>query len=128
MYAVCGIISVEGPLLDRLLLLGGTETYIATRSLIPPVDGWFDVAASVNRPFAVLAVLAVLARNYWTVDAPDDRRRIQWVVWATAVAFTPFLFTQLRRLVDELIGVPIGVDVAGTYAGLAIIILPITLG
>ncbi len=78
-----------------------------------PVDRWFDVAASVNRPFAVLAVLAVLVRNYWTVEAPDARRRIQWVVWATAIGFTPFLFTQLRRLVNELIGVPIGVDVAG---------------
>ena len=128
LYAVCGIISVEGPLLDRLLLLGGPATYIATRSQFAPVDRWFDVAASVNRPFAVLAVLAVLARNYWTVEAPEDRRRIQWVVWATTVSFTPFFLAQLRRLVHELVGVPIGVDVAGTYASLATVILPITLG
>jgi len=128
LYAVCGIISVEGPLLDRLLLLGGPETYIATRSLLAPIDRWFDMAASVNRPFATLALLAVLARNYWTVEAPDDRRRIQWVVLATTVGFSPFLFTGLQRLVDKLIGVPIGVDVAGAYANLAVVILPIALG
>jgi eukaryotic-like serine/threonine-protein kinase len=117
----------EGPLLDRLLLLGGSETYIATRSLLVPVDRWFDVAASVNRPFAVLAMLAVLARNYRTVEGPDARRRIQWVVGATIVGFTPFLFTELRRLVD-LFGVPIGVGVAAPYANLAVVILPIALG
>lgn len=125
---MCGIISVEGPLLDRLLLLGGPETYIATRSLLAPIDRWFDMAAFVNRPFATLALLAVLARNYWTVETPDDRRRIQWVVLATTVGFSPFLFTGLQRLVDKLIGVPIGVDVAGAYANLAVVILPIALG
>ncbi len=128
LYAVCSVLSVEGPLLDRLLLLGGPETYIATRSLLAPVDRWFDVVGAVNRPFATLALLAVLARNYWTVKAPDARRRIQWVVWATAIGSTPFVFTQLRRLVGELIGVPMGVDVAGLYASLALVVIPIAIG
>ena len=125
---MCGVISIEGPLLDRLLLLGGPETYIATRSILAPVDRWFDLIESVNRPFATLALLAVLARNYWTVEAPDARRRIQWVVWSTVIGLTPFFFTQLLRLVDALIGVPMGVDVAGLYASLAFVAIPIAIG
>ena len=124
---MCGILSVEGPLLDRLLLLRGSETYLTARNLLAPADRWMDWVSSVNLPFAALAMLAVLARNYRAVQTADDRHRIRWVVCGTVIGLAPFFLAELGRLIGTIIGVPVTFQVE-TVEWVAVFAIPISLG
>lgn len=48
---------------------------------------------------SIVMICAVVLRNYRLVQDPDQRRRIQWVVYGTLVAFFPLLFTTLINTV-----------------------------
>ena len=110
LYALCGVISIEGPLLDRLLLLGGPEPTLQRVSHARPCRPLVHLVESVNRPFGTLALVAVLVRNYRPSTPPTLGGGFNGLCWRRPSGRHRSL-TQLRRLVGALTGAPMGVDV-----------------
>ncbi|MCP5115527.1 MAG: hypothetical protein GY953_32270, partial [bacterium] len=55
---------------------------------------------------AVMAMAAVVVRNYRMVTDPDERRRIQWVVYAAFVGLAPLVWWSVVSIYEQVIGPP----------------------
>ena len=57
----------------------------SVRSALLPIDRWPLWPGGLLMPFAGVAIVAVVIRNYRAVQREDDRRRLRWVLWGTVL-------------------------------------------
>ena len=98
LYTLCGVIAVWN-FVSFLQFARGEQAFLDFRAR---TYGW-SVAATFATVIAQImtsvAILAVLRRNYRTVQAANDRRRLRWVLWGTIAGLAPFLGVAVVRLI-----------------------------
>jgi hypothetical protein len=83
---------------------------------------------------SVLAMAAVIVRNFRQVKEPDQRRRIQWIIYGSIVGITPGVLHLIIVLLFSL-GLLGGsqnavalFNVTAVIANLMTVVIPITIG
>ena len=128
LYAVCAALCVTGPLLDTVVLAIAPGRYLDAREAVLPILPLLRWPANVIYPFAGLAIVAVVTRNYRAVTREDDRRRLRWVLWGTVVGLFPFLVLQISTLIATLGGPPVDFRRWNPLVNLATALIPISFG
>jgi len=103
----------------------GAETFLAVRDSLAGIDEWLEWPYLVY-PITGFAILAVLARNYRAAVAPDDRRRMGWLLWGTAVGLTPFVIANVVQSAAQITGVAFPLGSFTALANLATTAIPIS--
>jgi eukaryotic-like serine/threonine-protein kinase len=128
LYAVCAVIAIEGPLLDALLRILAPDRLPGVRAALAPVDRWGVWAESFVYPLAGLAILAVLARNFRAARPGDERRRMNWLLWATAIGLAPLTMVLLVISVSRVLELPLHPQAWVVPANLFTVVIPVALG
>jgi hypothetical protein len=115
--------------------------YTSGRLRPDPVGFLLDYARtwSLGGPFAalelasVLAMWAVILRNYVLVREPDQRRRIKWIVYGSMAGILPSLLFNVFKLILPPSGRPISTEGAVRYLSFVIgnfmsVAVPISVG
>jgi hypothetical protein len=63
----------------------------------PVVFNWFQLCAAI-------AIFAVIIRNYHTVTASDQRRRVKWLIYAAVAGIGPQVLTQTFEMFFRMSG------------------------
>jgi serine/threonine protein kinase len=82
---------------------------------------------------AVLAMCAVILRNYVLVREPDQRRRIKWIIYGSIVGIVPSVLYMVLKLIIPSPGGPVSTEGTLRYLSFMIgnfmtVAIPITLG
>ena len=93
----------------------------------------FRAAAAALELTAVLAMCAVILRNYLLVREPDQRRRIKWMIYGSIVGILPSVLYMVFRLISPFTGQPASTEgtvrylsfVVGNFMSVAV---PISVG
>jgi hypothetical protein len=129
LYALCGGLWLTRALPEAITGVVAPDQLFALRAAMLPVDEWLAWPSALVFPLGALAIIAVLARNYRTVQGADDRRRLRWVLWGTVAGLTPFLLLQLSNLGMRLIGRPmVSFNQWVPLANLATALIPVSFG
>jgi GAF domain-containing protein len=128
LYIVCGVLFVFGSLVDTVMYIGAPERVVSVRDALLPIDRWLQWPAGLVWPLGGLAILAVVTRNYRTVQREDDRRRLRWVLWGTVLGLMPFLTFQIGALAMRIAGTPINFSRWNPLVNLATVLIPISFG
>ena len=128
LYAVCGALCLEGPLLDTGVLLTAPALLPRVRSALAPLDDALGIVEGLVYPAALAAIVALLFRNYRTVANADGRRRLRWLLWGTVVGLTPSIVVVACSNLADLAGLPLDVDAWIVPANLVTTVVPLTLG
>ncbi len=98
LYAWGGLFFVAFRASD-LARLQGEDALIAFRAhydqifkFQPPIFNLFQLCAAV-------AIFAVIIRNYHTVTAADQRRRVKWLVYASIAGISPLALSQAAEII-----------------------------
>jgi GAF domain-containing protein len=128
LYAACTAMFVTGPLVDRVTDAVAPDRAASVRAALLPIDRGLQGPGGLVLLLVVPAIIAVLIRNYRTVQKEDDRRRLRWVVWGTIVGLAPFLALDIIALAMRSAGTPIDVARWSPVVNLSIVAIPISLG
>ena len=128
LYTLCGVLFVFGPLVDTVMLIAAPGRLVAVRDALLPVDRWLEWPGKLTYLFGVLAIIAVMMRNYGAVQREADRRRLRWVLWGTVVGLVPFLTLYVIALGAEIGGPAIDFGRWNPYVNLATVAIPISFG
>ncbi len=74
---------------------------------------------------AVVAMMAVIPRNYWLLTTEDQRRRVRWVLYAACVGLAPEVWWAAIALIETFIG-PAGVPRLTLIANIAPVVIPLS--
>jgi len=97
LYGLCGTLAIWS-FAEFVTFASGEQQHLEFRAVLAPLDQVLSFGSTAAQAMSGVAILAVLARNYWTVAETDDRRRLRWVVWGTIAGMTPFLVISVLRL------------------------------
>ncbi len=128
LYTLCGA-TAAWMLGDFVAFTFGEQPYLDFRARTFGIGLAVGYATAAAQVVTGIAILAVLARNYRTVHAADDRRRLRWVVWGTVLGLAPFVVVSVLRLVA--IWMPALSAIAGPWnvaANVATIVIPLSFG
>jgi hypothetical protein len=129
LYVVCGALCLTRAVPETITLIVAPERIFALREVLMPIDRWLLWPRVLLWPVGAAAIVAVLARNYRTVQGADDRRRLRWVLWGTIIGLAPFLVLQTSSIVLRIMGRPFasfGQWLA--WVNLATALIPISFG
>jgi tRNA A-37 threonylcarbamoyl transferase component Bud32 len=111
---------------------------LATESAIGFLSGHprllsFRAAPAALELTAVLAMCAVILRNYLLVREPDQRRRIKWMIFGSIVGILPSVLYMVFRLIFPGTGQPASAEGAVRYLSFVIgnfmsVAVPISVG
>jgi hypothetical protein len=129
LYAWTGSLAAFFTIIRATLLWNperGSQFVFQHYSLISGLEKLVTLANIIVLP----AIAAVLARNYRTVQDPDQRRRIRWVVYGVAIGLIPFVIYSMMDYAyrAKLSFAPTKAfhDKFYLFANLAILLLPTT--
>ena len=93
----------------------------------------FRAASAALELTAVLAMCAVILRNYLLVKEPDQRRRIKWMIYGSIVGILPSVLYMVFRLIFPGTGRPASTEGAVRYLSFVIgnfmsVAVPISVG
>jgi hypothetical protein len=128
LYAVCTVLFAFGDLVSTTIDIAAPDRAGAVGSALIPVHRWLLWPANLLMPLAGVAILAVVRRNYRAVQREDDRRRLRWVVWGTALGLSPFLAVQAVALVTRIAGMPFNEMRWNPIVSLTGVMIPISMG
>ena len=128
LYTACTVLFVFGDLVDVPIDIVAPDRAASVRSALLPIDRWLLWPGGLLMPFAGVAIVAVVIRNYRAVQREDDRRRLRWVLWGTVLGLTPFLAVEINRLAMRIVGTPFNVARWNPVVRLGIVMIPISMG
>jgi hypothetical protein len=128
LYTLCTVLFAFGDLVNTTVDIVAPDAAGSVHGALLSVDRWLLWPANFLMPLAGVAILAVVRRNYRAVQREEDRRRLRWVVWGTALGLTPFLAVQTVALVMRIAGTPFDAARWNPVVSLGIVMIPISLG
>jgi GAF domain-containing protein len=99
LYSLCGALALWSLAVIAVFAVG-EQQYLNFRAALAPVDRLARYGVQAAQAIAAVAIFAVLARNYRTVEGVDDRRRLRWILWGAVAGLTIFLVLSVLRLVS----------------------------
>jgi hypothetical protein len=93
----------------------------------------FRAASPALELTAVLAMCAVILRNYLLVKEPDQRRRIKWMIYGSIVGILPSVLYMVFKLIFPSTGGPVSTEGAVRYLAFMVgnfmtVAIPIAVG
>ncbi|HMG33184.1 MAG TPA: protein kinase [Blastocatellia bacterium] len=103
LYAWGGIFFVAFRATD-LARLQGEDVLIAFRAHYDQIFKFQPFVFNLFQFCAAVAIFAVIIRNYHTVTAVDQRRRVKWLVYASVAGISPLAFSEAAGLLWRATG------------------------
>ena len=128
LYVVCTILFVSGEPVSTVIDIVAPERAGSVHAALLPIDEWLYWPWVFLMPVAGVAILAVMIRNYRAVQREDDRRRLRWVLWGTALGLTPFLAVSISELAMRIAGAPFNVVQWNPVVSIGMVMIPISMG
>ena len=110
LYAGCAVSFSTGQIMNWLQDAEGPAAHVQWMAQHQALMSSQQSVGVIVSDLALLAMVAVMARNYWLLSEPDQRRRIRWVVYCSLVGLAPlfwWLFVATARLGGGLANVPL---------------------
>jgi GAF domain-containing protein len=97
LYALCGA-TAAWTVSSFVMFVRGEQPYLDFRIATETLGQANVNATTIAQLVTVVAILAVLARNYRTAQTADERRRLRWLVGGTVLGLSLFLIAAVLRL------------------------------
>jgi eukaryotic-like serine/threonine-protein kinase len=101
LYAWGGLLWVAFRVTD-LQRLRGQDALIAFRAHYDLVFKFQPLVFNLFQLCAAVAIFAVIVRNYHTVTAADQRRRVKWLVYGSVASVIPLLLAQAAGVLSRV--------------------------
>lgn len=125
LYAGCALPFAVGQMMNWLQYVEGPAVHAQWMAEHQALMSARQLVGTVVADLALLGMVAVIARNYWRLGEPDQRRRIRWVVYFSLVGLVPqfwYMVVGTAQLTGGLEEVPL----YGLFVNAATCLIPIS--